>query len=393
MLGEVIARRREELGLSQDDLARRLCAVSGASTFTRNEVSRYERGVRSPRGRTLEWLAEALECAPADLRSAVEEPGDPVSALAVVLAQPEPDADEVARLAYAWRAAPAPQITHTRAGRHIGERLVDEIEARTHDLRLMDDYVGGRELDPVVSRELRLTVDLVRDASYTGATGRRLLAAVSDLAQVAGWVASDAGDPGRAARYYLAGVQAGHAAAEPDLAASSLSSLAYQTANGGDRIEAVLMASAALRGAPDASPVARALLAERLAWAHGRVGDPPGATQALHLADELYASQDGDGVPAWAYWLNADEMKVMRGRVAVELHHADTAVDLLASALDRYPADHHREVTLYRSYLAEALILAGDRTEARRVVELLDDPASARSDERTERVRHLLAND
>lgn len=390
MLGHFLVQRRTMLGLSQDELARRLCAVSGADTFTRCEISRYERGTRTPRGRTVEWLATALECGPDELRQAGSGT-DAIGDLAADLTGPA-DAGGITRVVYEWLGRPAPQIVQRQAGRYVGVRLVSEIEARTQELRLMDDFVGGRDLDPLVCRELRLAVEVARDSSYSARTGRRLLAAIADLAQLAGFVAGDAGAHDRATRCYLTGVRAGHSAGRSDLAASALSTLAYQAATTGDPREAVLLASTAIRAASTAPPLARALFAERLAWAHARTGDARAATNTLNRADDLFAAAAGLPSPPWAYWLTREEMDVMRGRIAIELGHPADAVTLLAAAIDRYPQDHVRELTLYRTYLAEALALAGDRTEARRVADqLLAATGSARADERLTRIRHLVA--
>ena len=59
-LGGLIARTREEQGISQLRLAERLCASAGMATVTRNEISRWERGERIPSGYWLGWLAVAL---------------------------------------------------------------------------------------------------------------------------------------------------------------------------------------------------------------------------------------------------------------------------------------------------------------------------------------------
>jgi transcriptional regulator with XRE-family HTH domain len=48
VFGRWIAARRRHLGLSQRELAAQLCAAIGRQTMTRNELSRYERGVRIP---------------------------------------------------------------------------------------------------------------------------------------------------------------------------------------------------------------------------------------------------------------------------------------------------------------------------------------------------------
>ncbi len=59
-IGELIARVRMELGISQLRLAARLCASAGINTVTRHEISRWERGDRLPSAFWLGWLAETL---------------------------------------------------------------------------------------------------------------------------------------------------------------------------------------------------------------------------------------------------------------------------------------------------------------------------------------------
>ncbi|WP_207920275.1 hypothetical protein [Saccharopolyspora aridisoli] len=109
--------------------------------------------------------------------------------------------------------------------------------------------------------------------------GRRLFSAFGELAQLAGWVASDAGRCADAQRFYLSGADASEAAGDRVLGAQLLSSLSYQLANVGKRRDAALLARTAVRGAEGASTVVRALLLERLAWASAKAETPraPGA--------------------------------------------------------------------------------------------------------------------
>jgi transcriptional regulator with XRE-family HTH domain len=68
--GRLIARRRRQLGLTQRDLADELCAKSGRPTFTRHEISRYERGARLPTASLLATFADSLDLPVAVLRQA-----------------------------------------------------------------------------------------------------------------------------------------------------------------------------------------------------------------------------------------------------------------------------------------------------------------------------------
>lgn len=73
-IGEAIRLRRLDLGLRQDDLAarveRELRLSRPAATFHWPNVSRWERGVSTPRGDRLEAVARALECTVGDLLGA-----------------------------------------------------------------------------------------------------------------------------------------------------------------------------------------------------------------------------------------------------------------------------------------------------------------------------------
>ncbi|WP_433612610.1 helix-turn-helix domain-containing protein [Dactylosporangium sp. CA-139114] len=70
--GALVAHRRRRLGMSQRDLADRVCVVSGRPTFTRHELSRYERGVRLPGRTMIAVLAAVLDVPVALLMNAIE---------------------------------------------------------------------------------------------------------------------------------------------------------------------------------------------------------------------------------------------------------------------------------------------------------------------------------
>jgi len=152
------------------------------------------------------------------------------------------------RRAQEWLVAEPPQLVETRSGRKVGEAFTRRVEDRVIQLRLIDDFLGGRDLNDLVTRELAATAAAVVEASYSEPLGRRLLSAVAELGQLAGWVAMDAGHPNAARRRYLDGVTAAQAADNAPVAANLLSTLSYQFANEGDPHTAVLLARTALRG-------------------------------------------------------------------------------------------------------------------------------------------------
>jgi tetratricopeptide (TPR) repeat protein len=321
---------------------------------------------------------------------------DRVDALAEFLAaERKLTPDSALLLSQEWRIVDPPQLVEVRTGRRVGTRLAEVVVERTDALRRMDDFLGGGDMHGLVRRELRGTLDMVRGASYTEKTGRLLLGAVGELCQLAGWVASDAGLYDLAARYYLGGVAAAHAADDKPLAANLLSSLSYQVANVGDPRHAVLLACTAYHGAEqDATPTTRALLLERLAWANARFGDPQATLRTLGQVDEAFADGNPENDPVWVYWLNQDEIDVMAGRCLTELNQPKKAVTLLDRAVRRYDDSHAREMALYLSWLAEAHAYNGNVEEAAatalRALCLSASTTSARSNDRIGAVRRAL---
>ncbi|MET7904741.1 helix-turn-helix transcriptional regulator [Streptomyces sp. NPDC005355] len=376
-IGAHIRHLREELGWSQARLARETCRAAGISgdPIGRQEISRYENGKRTPR----EWLpfiAAALGV-PQNALTAPRRPSEPQLP---TLADYLPAQDPLTPL-------------HTGSGRRIGMRTVQDLQQRVHALRLADDVLAGGDLIRPALRELRSAVRLYRQASHTEEVGRALLIQIGELAQIAGWIAGDAGQYGEAERIYRLGLSAARQAEDPTLAGNLAGSLAYQFSNTGREAEGVTLARAALTGAErDAPPKARALYLDRVAWAHTKAGDAQPAMRALAEASEALAGDtSGTESPAYLYWVDTGELRVMESRVYTELHRPLRAVPMLRDVLGGYDATHTREMALYLSWLAVALAAANEPEEAaavaERVITIAADVASRRT---AHRVRVVL---
>lgn len=86
--------------------------------------------------------------------------------------------------------------------------LVDQIEASVPQLQMLDDERGGAAGLGYVGAQVRAVLLVLRDGGHTDATIRRLLVALADLAQLAGWKALDSAKPGLAQRYFFTGLRA-----------------------------------------------------------------------------------------------------------------------------------------------------------------------------------------
>ncbi|MGW5233957.1 helix-turn-helix transcriptional regulator [Streptomyces nodosus] len=380
VIGANIRRLREQRGWSQARLAREVCLAAQVQgdPVGRQEVSRWETGKRSPRD-WLPYIAAAFGV-PVDELRMPEDPGTPALP---TLADFLPEEDPLSPLG-------------SRAGRRIAMGQVVDLQKRVHGLRLADDVLAGRDLIRPALRDLRRAVRLYREGSFSGDVGRQLLRQVGELSQIAGWIASDAGQHDEAERIYRLGISAARQAEDHTLAGNIAGSLAYQLSNTGREAEGVILARAALRDAgPDAPPKARALYLDRVAWAHTKAGGVENgqrAVRALGEADEALSADTPDAEsPAYLYWVDEGELRIVESRVYTELHKPLRAVPLLREVLGEYDATHARELALYLSWLAVALADANEPEEAASVVERVISLSSDVASERTaERVRVIL---
>ncbi|HKR50320.1 MAG TPA: hypothetical protein VJT72_12205 [Pseudonocardiaceae bacterium] len=182
-------------------------------------------------------------------------------------------------------------------------------------------------------------------------------------------------------------MHAAHAAGDRPTAANVVSTLAYQVANLDNPHEAVLLARSATVGIRGhASATTRALLGERVAWAHARAGETRHAERTLAAVETEYGRRRPADDPEWVYWLTEDEITVMAGRCYVELGQPDRGIPLLTGVLERYDERQARESALYTSWLTEAHVQAGNIEHAaalaQRTLELSASTSSSRGDDR-----------
>jgi tetratricopeptide (TPR) repeat protein len=262
--------------------------------------------------------------------------------------------DEIERLAHMWLISEPPQVIELGAGRRVSDDLVSTVERRVIQLRRADDYITGETSHDLMRSELTATVKLLSDASLTEEQARRLLVSVGEMAQLGAWVAADTGELDQAARYVRGGVMAARAGRDYALAGNIISTFSYQVANNGNPNDAAVLAQTAYQGGrEDATPVTRALLLERVAWAAARSGDLRNCERTLGQVEDSFAAGPRDNDPDWVYWLNREEIDVMAGRCYTELGRPAQAEQLLTAAIGRYDQTLIRENSLYLSWLAE----------------------------------------
>ncbi len=284
---------------------------------------------------------------------------------------------------------PRPE-TIARTGGRIGQEAVDDLRARTVRVRRLDDYLGGGDTYRLYADELAETVRLIHACSYSEPVGRALIAISAQQAQQTGWAAFDAGDHATARQLYEASREAAIVARDAALEGNALSLLSYQLI---DRAESgVDAAEQSATAAGQAAPGVRALMWERVAFAHAHAGDRRETEQALEEARRALDETGREPDPDWTAWADEQEFRLISGRCWAELREPGRAVPLLESVFAQLPAAQTRNLAVYSTHLAGAY-LDGDQVElaAQVLVRALDLAADVASVRPARRVAEVAA--
>ncbi|WP_088994424.1 helix-turn-helix domain-containing protein [Micromonospora echinaurantiaca] len=200
-----------------------------------------------------------------------------------------------------WFTAATPQPVAQEGRRTVGQPDIDTIREVTATYRRLDNqYGGGHARDNVVRYLHHEVTPLVTEGRYEPATGSRLLAAVAELTQLAGWQAYDMAEHGRAQRYLTHALDLARAADDAGLGAEILAAMSHQVTYLGHTAAGVDLARAARQTAQRAGLTvltAEALVME--AHAHAAARDERACATALHRAEQALDRADRSSDPQW----------------------------------------------------------------------------------------------
>jgi hypothetical protein len=255
--------------------------------------------------------------------------------------------------AQAWADIEPQALAAAAAGDRVTPALVDLVESHIRDLRRLDDGQGGTFALRKTAGELAFVAELLDAGSYGTAIGRRLLAALAELAQLAGFMCFDGSDDARAQRYYLTALRAAHAADDRPLGAHVLGSMAFQATWRHRPQEALGLLDSATRGARGrCTPRVRALLAGYEARAYAVAGDRRACEQALTRADRFPDAGRVDDDPPWVYWVDEAVLATGAGQCFAQLGRLAHAEQHLSRGIGLYGIACPRDRAVYLPSLA-----------------------------------------
>jgi hypothetical protein len=280
-----------------------------------------------------------------------------------------------------WLISSGEPLRPRRQGEPITPEMLDALAVRVGDLRRMDDTRGGTVVLDWAGHDLKWACELVRRGAYDYDNGVRLHSILAELAQLAGWLALDAGRHGEAHRYWILGLHAAQTADDRQIGANIVSCLSYQavyTNRGQDALSLIKVARRAVQGV--ASGALQALLATRQARAFALLQDRQFCQQALEVASaHMLAAGRGED-PSWIYWVTPAVLAGDAGRAWLDLGDPDRAEASLAEGLALFGDAQPRNRMLHHSSLAAARLSRGELSGAAQAAhDALDLAASMRS--------------
>ncbi|MGH3900737.1 MAG: hypothetical protein ACRDTA_21330 [Pseudonocardiaceae bacterium] len=259
-------------------------------------------------------------------------------------------------------------------GGQVGAILIKQVEEAIPQLRQLDDRQGGGGANLAwVHAQFQAVGQLLHTAGHGGQITRRLLVALAELGQLAGWMAADAERHGLAQRYYLTALRAAHNAGDKALGAHVLGAMACHAASREQATDAISLGSAAVEMARRSPVTAQALVTSRLAYGYALVGDADRFHAAHGRVRELVEHPSGHQ-PRWAYYVSPQFADTQGGFYQISLgmacsrnsrRHLGNAVTLLTPGATAAP-DYWspRDAILHGTALAMAYLGRGELEQA-----------------------------
>ena len=356
-VGRVVRGLRTERGWSQGQLADFLNAAAATPTLTRNDVSRWENGRRSPRF----WLAHLAAVFDVDVK-------DLASVGSRRQAQPH--------MGFVVEDS-AVDLVSTTDGLAPSEAIISTMQS----FRAADRNVGGGHLYPSVIRYLQTDVARRLFDADGGGDGRAVFTAAAALTEMAAWMAHDAGRDSATRRHLALARNLARVSGERQLSAHVLASLSHHARHVGQHAQAVQLARDGhdlLAAGPRQPELAARLLAMQ-ARAHAEIGEAAHATQLLRQAEDALSTEEEEELSPWVSRFDEGSLASEAARSFLRLRDMRAARAQAERILQVRAPDRTRSRAFAQLTLARALIAKGEADEACAVVDQALDATRQRS--------------
>jgi transcriptional regulator with XRE-family HTH domain len=308
-------------------------------------VSRHENGHKRPCPRNRALYAELYGADAVELGFRVDLPAA------------DSNDDDVDRREFLTGAAGLAASAALPTPRRLGNADLMRLRESAEHLYRLDDLHGSGAVSTMTSRTFHRLRGLVERASYGPATGNALRELTGQTAEMAGWLAFDAGQHDEARRWWLEAMHWARLADSDAVSIVTMASMANQASDSRHPREAIDLAQAAQRTAGRAAaPRLTSVLLAREAVGHARAGDAASTHAALRRARSFADQSPGDDDPGWLAFYGPADFAGHERRAALALGDTLAAEDAARAALAlNDPVAYPRNHALYLVRLADVL--------------------------------------
>lgn len=332
-LGRNLRAARLAAGLSLAALARR-------THYSKALLGHLETGERTVKPEHINAYAQALDVPVARL-----QPGSP----------PGLDIDR----GDGWRLdASAP----------LDAEYAESLRARVRMLVDLDLQFGGDQSSDIALRLFRSVHRRIGAVPPARGVERDLHAAAGELGEVAAWLLYDAGRHDLVRATNLEALQLLRLAGDRSTELLTLQNMSLHAGDVGRSVESLSIARAVLDTGP-LSPRLEALFRIREARALAQLGDHASAEQTFSRARSLYLEGVRDDDPAWAWWINDQELAWHEAMIRADSADWGATVDALEESLVHIPGREIRRRYNHLANLFHAQVRAAAWCDADRTME------------------------
>ncbi len=262
--------------------------------------------------------------------------------------------------------SPAAETFAAAGGRRIGDNDIIGLREIAKTYRQLDNRLGGGHLRAAVVQLLDIQVTpLLRFATFTESTGRRLASVAAELSQMVGWMAFDAEAHGLAQRYLVQALGLARLADDYALSAEILAAMSQQTVYVARADQAIDLARAACAMARRAcSPI---LVTEcNVAEAHGHAArnDARSCSHALAAAEHSFAlARSSHESPEWLSYFDEAYLSARIAHCFRDLGQGKQAAEYARRSLEMN-SDFVRGRAFNLALLGTAMTQLGDAEQA-----------------------------
>jgi tetratricopeptide (TPR) repeat protein len=249
--------------------------------------------------------------------------------------------------------------------RKIGTAEVRTVRKMVHQLKQLDERMGGDNLSMDAHRALAALNRLINTARYTETTGRHLRSAYGDLAVLTGWLSYDANRPQDAWGFYNQSLYQARMADDPEVEVHAYAQMSMAALKNGMPRDAVELARMGQRiSARHVPPRVMSLLALREACGWAQLVATKETRTALSRAYKSFDNGPSDEDPRWIDFYSLAELDGLAATCHADLGDTDVAMRMTEKTLATMDHKYGRNRAWYSVVLAETHLRQGDMYDA-----------------------------